>query len=86
MKISVKDSSSVKVSYYGETSDKYDGHCLRAFSYFREELPLIRLAEPDEKCYKITLDSGEVLYVTEKDKIKYQNKECTVNDLLKETL
>lgn len=86
MKIEIANKSSLKVSYYGETSANYDGHCLRAYSYFPEELPLIRLAEPNEKCYKITLDTGEDVYVTENDIVKYKGTEYKVNDFVKKYL
>lgn len=69
----IQNKDSLKVSLHGETSANYDGHCLRAFSYFPEEMPLIRLAEPTDKCFKITTEDG-TYYVTEHDTIEYQGK------------
>ena len=40
----------------------FDGHCLRAYSYFGEEMPDIKLAEPGKPCYKVTLDDGQIIY------------------------
>lgn len=70
MNILVKDKSTLKVTFHSKTSTKYDGHCLRAHSYFPEELPLIHLAEPTEKCYRIKLKDGTSYYVTENEPIK----------------
>lgn len=42
-------------------TDGYDGHCLRAFSYFRDELPEIRQAEESERCFKIKVGESTLL-------------------------
>ena len=59
-----KDTNKLKVYI-----DHYDGHCLRAYSYFKEKMPDIT-AELDEikkegRVFKVTLDSGEVRYYNE---------------------
>lgn len=46
--LTTRDKNKLKVYTEG-----YDGHSLRAFSYYREELPEIRQAEPAERCFKI---------------------------------
>lgn len=74
MNIKINDLDALKVSKYAETSTNYDGHCLRAYSYFREELPLIRLAEPTEKCYKAILEDGSSVYFNDSDEIEYNGK------------
>jgi len=47
----------------------YDGHCLRAYSYFSDQMPDIT-AELDEikkdgEVYKVTMDDGSILYLNE---------------------
>lgn len=38
----------------------YDGHCLRAYAYFKDEMPEIRQAEETERCFAIEV-SGQTL-------------------------
>lgn len=72
MKITVDSTvSEYSIEHIGSTSENYDGHCLRAYSYFPEELPLIHLAEPDEKCYKVVTDKA-TYYLTESDIVAFQ--------------
>ena len=40
--------------------DGYDGHCLRAFKYFGQEMVDIRQAEETERCFEIIVD-GQLL-------------------------
>lgn len=86
MKIEVKNKDTLKVSYHSKTSAKYDGHCLRAYSYFPEELPLIHMAEPTEKCFKVTTKDGATYYLSEKDSVKINGKVYpSINDYIKTT-
>lgn len=39
----------------------YDGHCLRAYSYFKDELPEIRQAENNERCFRVKIGTSIVL-------------------------
>lgn len=52
-------------------TDGFDGHCLRAFSYWPEKMPdiveQIRKADLPGKFYKIVLDNGAVQYLHETD-------------------
>ena len=48
-------------------TEDYDGHCLRAYSYFGDQMPDIHLAEEGTKVYKVTKDDGEVIYCTEEE-------------------
>ena len=52
-------------------TDGYDGHCLRAYSYFGSQMPditkKIKKAKLPGKFYKITHDDGEIEYVHESD-------------------
>ena len=36
--------------------DLYDGHCLRAFSYFGDQMPDIQLAENNERCFAVQIN------------------------------
>lgn len=44
----------------------YDGHCLRAYSYFGHLMPDIQQASENEKCFKLTL-RDQTLYVKSTD-------------------
>ena len=52
-------------------TDHYDGHCLRAYSYWKELMPDIteQLDKLDttEQIYKVTYDDGSVKYLTESE-------------------
>lgn len=52
-------------------TDNYDGHCLRSFSYYKEQMPDIeekmKYADRDCKYFKVTLDDGTVEYFCEED-------------------
>ena len=59
-----KDPNKLKVY-----TDEYDGHCLRAYSYWKNLMPDIT-AQLDEihkegKVYKVTYDDGSVEYLNE---------------------
>lgn len=75
--LTTKDPNKLKVYL-----EQYDGHCLRAYTYFKEEMPDIEMAEPEEKCYKLTLDTGEVIYIHEKEQIEYNGKNYVGKDLI----
>lgn len=66
LKITKQDK--VSIEYIGNT-DGYDGHCFRAFAYFKDDMPDIQ-AQLDEihkegKVYKVTKDDGSVEYLNE---------------------
>ena len=68
LKITKQDE--VSIEYIGNT-DSYDGHCLRAYSYWKELMPDItkQLDKLDttEQIYKVTYDDGSVKYLTESE-------------------
>lgn len=48
--LTTKDPNKLKVY-----SDGYDGHCLRAYAYFKDELPEVRQAEESERCFELKI-------------------------------
>lgn len=76
--LTTKDPEKLKVYL-----DGYDGHCLRAYSYFGEQMPDIEMAEPEKECYKLELDNGDILYIHENEDIEYQGKVYKGKDLYK---
>lgn len=54
--LTTKDPNKLRVYTEG-----YDGHCLRAFSYFRDQLPDIRQAEETDRCFEIKTASTTLL-------------------------
>ena len=51
----------------------FDGHCLRAYSYFGNQMPDIHMAEEGDTVYKVTLDDGTVIYCNEEELKELQN-------------
>lgn len=49
----------------------YDGHCLRSYSYYTEQMPDIeakmKYADKEGKYFKVTLDDGTVKVFHESD-------------------
>ena len=50
-------------------TDGFDGHCLRAYSYFKDKMPDIKEQmeeiEKEGKIYKVTHDDSSVEYLNE---------------------
>ena len=55
--LTTKDPEKLKVY-----TDGFDGHCLRAYTYFKEDMPLIEQALDTDTCYKVTVE-GEDHYI-----------------------
>ena len=68
LKITKQDE--VSIEYIGNT-DGFDGHCLRAYSYWKELMPDIteqlNKLDTTEQIYKVTYDDGSVKYLTESE-------------------
>lgn len=58
--LTTKDPNKLKVY-----TDGFDGHCMRAYSYFGNQMPDIKQVPLNIKCYRITLDDGSVELLTE---------------------
>lgn len=41
--------------------DGFDGHCLRAYYYFKNQMPDIRQAEPSERCFRVKVGANILL-------------------------
>lgn len=68
----------VKIEFYN-TFHSYDGHCLRSYSYFHDQMPDIteQLEEikKEGKVYKVTHDDGTIEYLNENNpKLKEYQK------------
>lgn len=73
--LQTKDPNKLKVY-----TDGYDGHSLRAYSYFKEQMPFVRQAEAHEKCFRIRqgnriidCKSGDFIITAEGEKIKVED-------------
>ena len=66
-----KDPNKLKVY-----TDGYDGHCLRAYSYFKEDMPDIELALDNDKCYSAKVGSSDIMWKSS-DTIKYEGNTYT---------
>ena len=66
--LTTKDKNKIKVYL-----EHYDAHCLRAFSYFGDQMPDIQLPQQGEKCYKANV-GGTDFYFTETQEIEYAGK------------
>jgi DNA polymerase I len=73
--LTTKDTNKIKVYV-----DGYDGHCLRAQSYFSDEMPDIELAPSGAQCYKV-LVGDKTVYFHEKETVTYLGQNYTGGDL-----
>lgn len=69
--LTTKDPNKLKVY-----TDQYDGHCLRAYAYFKDKMPDIQLAEENEICYKAKLNGEQIVWKAS-DLINFQGQEYT---------
>ncbi|MES8537186.1 hypothetical protein U6X77_12305 [Cutibacterium acnes] len=74
--LTTKDPAKLAVYLYG-----FDGHCLRAQSYFGENMPDIERAPEGAKCYKALVGDQEV-YFHEFEIIEYMGERMTGADLV----
>lgn len=65
--------------------DGFDGHCLRAYSYFKNKMPDIETAEPEEKCIKVTID-GKDIYIKESDTVVINGISCSGSEYIRRVL
>jgi len=75
--LTTKDPAKLAVYLYG-----FDGHCLRAQSYFGENMPDIERAPEGAKCYKALVGDQEV-YFHEFEIIEYMGEQMTGADLVR---
>ena len=67
--LTTKDKNKLKVY-----TDGYCGHCLRAYSYFVNELPEVRQANDHERCFSIEVN-GQLLLCKSGDFVKLESGE-----------
>ena len=74
--LTTKDPAKLAVYLFG-----FDGHCLRAHSYFSENMPNIERAPDGAKCYKALVGDREI-YFHEFEIIEYMGEQMTGADLV----
>ena len=63
--LEIKSTDSVSITQAPNT-DGFDGHCLRAYAYFGDQMPKVTI--PTEgKAYRYEADDGTVTYYHESD-------------------
>lgn len=67
--LTTKDPNKLKVY-----EDGYCGHCLRAYAYFKDEVPEVRQATDTDRCFSIELD-GQLLLCKSGDLVKLETGE-----------
>lgn len=67
--LTTKDKNKLKVY-----EDGYCGHCLRAYAYFKDEVPEVRQATDTDRCFSIELD-GQLLLCKSGDLVKLETGE-----------
>ena len=75
--LTTKDPAKLAVYLFG-----FDGHCLRAHSYFSENMPDIERAPEGTKCYKALVGDREI-YFHEFEIIEYMGERMTGADLVR---
>ena len=75
--LTTKDPAKLAVYLFG-----FDGHCLRAHSYFSENMPDIERAPEGAKCYKALVGEREI-YFHEFEIIEYMGERMTGADLVR---
>lgn len=76
--IHVKSNDKFEITY-SYPLPSYDGHCLRSYSYYTEQMPDIeakmKYADKEGKYFKVTLDDGTTKFFHESDPEfkEYQN-------------
>lgn len=75
--LTTKDPNKLAVYLYG-----FDGHCLRALSYFPRNMPDIERAPEGAQCFKAIVGGKEIYFHTE-ERITYQGKEMSGAELAK---
>ena len=75
--LTTKDKNKIKVYL-----EHYDGHCLRAYSYFGDQMPDIQLPKQGEACYMIDIE-GNNYYFTATQEVSYKGQTYTGADFYK---
>ena len=60
--LTTKDPNKIRVY-----TDGFDGHCLRAYSYYGESMPDIKMAPESAICYKAKVGDTDVYFYDDED-------------------
>lgn len=63
--LEIKSTDSVSITQAPNT-DGFDGHCLRAYAYFGDQMPKV-VIPTEGKAYRYEADDGTVTYYHESD-------------------
>jgi DNA polymerase-1 len=69
--LTTKDPNKLKVY-----TDGFDGHCLRAQSYFSENMPDVEVAPEGARCFKAVVGE-KIIYFHENEEVEYQGTKMT---------
>lgn len=75
--LTTKDKNKLAVYIHG-----YDGHCLRAYSYWGDKMPDISMAKKGEECYKVKAGSSTICFHAE-EIVEYLGKQYKGKELYK---
>ena len=73
--LTTKDPAKLAVYLFG-----FDGHCLRAHSYFSENMPDIERAPPETMCYKANIGGADVYFHAVED-VEYLGQQMKGREL-----
>ena len=73
--LTTKDPNKLKVY-----TDGYDGHSLRAFTYFAEAMPDVQTAPENAVCYRANVGGTDV-YFHDTEQVEYMGKTMTGREL-----
>ena len=73
--LTTKDPNKLKVY-----TDLFDGHCLRAYSYFGEDMPDIEMAPEGAECYTANVGGTDIFFHSEED-VEYLGKQMKGKEL-----
>lgn len=77
--LSITKTDNVSIKRVANTKG-YDGHCLRAYAYFKDQMPDIELARENEICYTAKV-GDKFIDFTENQLICYKGETLTGKQL-----
>lgn len=77
--LEIKSSDRVEIKQI-KNSKGYDGHCLRAFYYFGEQMPEVEVAPLGAECYTANVGGTDIFFHSEED-VEYLGKQMKGKEL-----